>query len=140
MTLEWCTTTPRPGQPHSGISAPPVSRVKGDWSQHLGEVRGGLWRQADASRLRLAFRHPMDTGMVDNIAAYYLSDLTVTSSTGRPIGTFRFQAALAEDPVLTLRPRLRAGEGVRFDGRDTNGIEFRGSVAAAAATPPGSGG
>lgn len=111
-----------------GCSAPPVSRVKGDWSQHLGEVRGGLWQVDGAARLRLGFRHPMDTGLVDNIAAYYLDELVVTSSTGRPLGRFKFQAAMAEDPVVTLQPHLREGESIRFDGRDTNGIEFRGSV------------
>ncbi|WP_298091141.1 quinoprotein dehydrogenase-associated SoxYZ-like carrier [uncultured Sphingomonas sp.] len=111
-----------------GCSAPPVSRVKGDWSQHLGEVRGGLWQRDGTARLSLAFRHPMDTGLVDNIAAYYLDELAVTSSTGRPLGKLKFQAALAEDPVIALQPHLREGEGVRFDGRDTNGIEFRGRV------------
>lgn len=111
-----------------GCSAPPVSRVKGDWSQHLGEVRGGLWKQDGTARLRLGFRHPMDTGLVDNIAAYYLDELAVTSSTGRPLGWFKFQAAMAEDPVVTMQPHLRDGESIRFDGRDTNGIEFRGSV------------
>ncbi len=111
-----------------GCSAPPVSRVKGDWSQHLGEVRGGLWQQAGAARLRLAFRHPMDTGLVDKIAAYYLEDLAVTASSGRRLGTFKFQAAMAEDPVVTLQPHLREGESVRFAGRDTNGIDYRGAV------------
>lgn len=115
-----------------GCSAPPVSRVKGDWSQHLGEVRGGLWQRAEGARLRLAFRHPMDTGFVNNISAYYIDELAVTSSTGRPLGTFKFQAAMAEDPVVTLQPHLKAGEGVRFDGRDTNGIEYKGAVAATA--------
>ena len=114
-----------------GCSAPPVSRVKGDWSQHLGEVRGGLWQDGGGSRLRLAFRHPMDTGLVDNIAAYYLNDVAITASTGRLLGSFKFQAALAEDPVVTLQPRLRPGETVRFDGRDTNGVEFRGDVSLA---------
>lgn len=113
-----------------GCSAPPVSRVKGDWAQHLGEVKGGLWpREGGSARLRLAFRHPMDTGLVNNIAAYYLDELAVTSTSGRPLGTFKFQAAMAEDPVITLQPHLSPGEGIRFDGRDTNGIEYRGSVA-----------
>lgn len=113
-----------------GCSAPPVSRVRGDWAQHLGEVRGGLWRQGDAARLRLAFRHPMDTGLVDNIAAYYLDTLAVTAPDGRALGTLRFQAALAEDPVITLQPHLRAGEGVRFAAHDTNGIDYAGEVSA----------
>ncbi len=112
-----------------GCSAPPVSRVKGDWAQHLGEVRGRLWHDAAGSRIQLAFRHPMDTGLVDNIALYHLEELTLTGADGRMLGHVRMQAAVAEDPVITLMPRARAGEAVRFAGRDTNGVEFRGTVA-----------
>lgn len=113
-----------------GCSAPPVSRVKGDWAQHLGEVRGGLWPHAGGARLQLSFRHPMDTGFVDNIATYYIEDLKLSASGGKPLGRVKLQASVAEDPVLTLEPAVPAGESVRFDGRDTNGIEYRGTVGA----------
>ncbi len=113
-----------------GCSAPPISRVKGDWAQHLGEARGRLWTGPDGARLRLAFRHPMDTGLVDRISAYFIDDLTVRSSSGQLLGEVKMQAAVAEDPVLTLMPRVAAGEGVTFAGRDTNGIEYSGVVTA----------
>lgn len=116
-----------------GCSAPPVSRVKGDWAEHLGEVRGALWPQAGGgARATLAFRHPMDTGLVDNIAAYHLEELRLTGADGRRLGTLRLQAAVAEDPVLTLMPNARAGEAVAFHGRDTNGIDYRGTLHAVA--------
>ncbi|URW76334.1 quinoprotein dehydrogenase-associated SoxYZ-like carrier [Sphingomonas donggukensis] len=117
-----------------GCSAPPVSRVKGDWAQHLGEVRGRLWTGADGARLRLAFRHPMDTGLVDKISAYYIDDLKLRTADGRALGEVKMQAAVAEDPVLTLMPKVRAGDTVVFAGRDTNGIDYAGSVAAIADT------
>ena len=113
-----------------GCSAPPVSRVKGDWAQHLGESRGRLWNTGTASRVMMAFRHPMDTGFVDNIPAYYLEEVTVTGSSGAAIGTVRMQASVAEDPVLTLMPRIAAGETVSFAGRDTNGIDYAGTLMA----------
>ena len=112
-----------------GCSAPPVSRVKGDWAQHLGEVRGGVWRRDGHTRATLAFRHPMDTGFVDNIASYYIDTLTLTGADGRKLGEVRMQAAVSEDPVLTLMPRARGGEAVAFHARDTNGIEYRGTLA-----------
>ncbi len=120
-----------------GCSAPPVSRVKGDWSDRLGEVRGRLWQAAgggaSASRVQLAFRHPMDTGLVDNIAVYHIDDLKLTGAGGRALGEMKMQAAVSEDPVITVMPRTRAGEAVAFAGRDTNGVEFRGSVPTGAA-------
>lgn len=113
-----------------GCSAPPVSRVKGDWAQHLGEVRGGLWPHPGGARLQLSFRHPMDTGFVDNIASYYIDDLALTGTSGQSFGRVKLQASVAEDPVLTIEPLLAPGESVRFDGRDTNGIVYRGTVGA----------
>ncbi|WP_245841654.1 quinoprotein dehydrogenase-associated SoxYZ-like carrier [Sphingomonas lenta] len=113
-----------------GCSAPPVSRVKGDWAQHLGEVRGRLWSGASGARVQLAFRHPMDTGLVDNIAIYHIDDLRLTAADGRMLGEVKMQAAVAEDPVLALMPRTRPGEAVRFAGRDTNGVEFAGTLEA----------
>lgn len=111
-----------------GCSAPPASRVTGDWAQHLGEVRGALWRHGDTTRAQLALRHPMDTGLVDNIASYFIDQLTLTGADGRSLGTVTMQAAVAEDPVLTLQPRVRAVEAVRFHARDTNGIDYRGTL------------
>ena len=112
-----------------GCSAPPASRVSGNWAQHLGEVRGGLWRTATGPRAQIAFRHPMDTGFVANIASYYIDQLTLTGADGRSLGMVAMQAAVAEDPVLTLLPHARTGEMVRFHARDTNGIDYRGTLA-----------
>jgi sulfur-oxidizing protein SoxY len=111
-----------------GCSAPPASRVKGDWAQHLGEVRGALWRSAGTTRAQLAFRHPMDTGFVNNISSYYVDELALTGADGRSLGKVKIQAAVSEDPVLTVLPRARAGEAVRFHARDTNGIDYRGTL------------
>lgn len=55
-----------------GCSAPPLSRVRGDWAQHLGEIRGEAWpaEKVGVARLRIVMRHPMDTGFVANIPTY----------------------------------------------------------------------
>lgn len=121
-----------------GCSAPPVSRVKGDWAQHLGEVRGRLWRTRAGPRVQLAFRHPMDTGLVNNIALYHLEELRLTAPDGRDLGSLKMEAALSEDPVITLMPRARPGEAVAFAGRDTNGVEFAGELTEAAGAGAGS--
>lgn len=115
-----------------GCSAPPVSRVKGDWAQHLGEARGRVWQQGGATRLMLAFRHPMDTGFVDNIPAYHLETLTLTGEGGRLLAQIEMQASVGEDPVIALRPRARPAERIAFAARDTGGIESTGVLAASA--------
>lgn len=107
-----------------GCSAPPISRVKGDWSRHLGEVRGRAWADGGDTRLRLAFRHPMDTGFVDNIATYHIDELKLATATGQDVGTIRMLASVSEDPVITVMPRTKTGETLLLAGRDTNGISY----------------
>lgn len=120
-----------------GCSAPPVSRVKGDWAQHLGEMRGEAWPAGPAlSRLRITFRHPMDTGLVDNIPTFHLESLAVKGGDGRTLASMEIWAAVAEDPALTLMPRAGAGEALRIEARDTNGRDYRATVAVPKASVP----
>lgn len=116
-----------------GCSLPPVSRVKGDWAQHLGEVRGiALWAAA-GTRIRLAFRHPMDTGFVDNIPTYNLEEVALTGPDGATLGRMQIEASVAEDPDITVIVDVPKGGTVTMAGRDTNGIEYGARLTPAAA-------
>ncbi len=119
-----------------GCSTPPVSRVKGDWAQHLGEIRGEAWPVGETqSRLRVSFRHPMDTGLVDNIATYHLETLRVANAAGRTLGDMEIWAAVAEDPALTLMLDAAAGESLTVDARDTNGRDYHAVIGVAKQSP-----
>lgn len=118
-----------------GCSAPPVSRVKGDWADHLGEIRGEAWPMANGvSRVRLSFRHPMDTGFVANIATYHLEALSVKAGE-RTLGEMEIWAAVAEDPAITLMVDGGAGEPLRVEARDTNGRDYRAALSVARQSP-----
>lgn len=109
-----------------GCSAPPLSRVKGDWAEHLGEMRGAAWNEGGETRLRIAFRHPMDTGLVENIPAYNIDTLTVTAADGRKLADMTVFGSVAEDPGFTL---VVAGAGpLTVAARDTSGLEFKGAL------------
>jgi sulfur-oxidizing protein SoxY len=119
-----------------GCSAPPVSRVKGDWADHLGEIRGEAWPMADGvSRLRLNFRHPMDTGLVDNIATYHLEALAVKDAGGRTLGEMEIWAAVAEDPAITLMVDGKPGDALTIAARDTNGRDYKAALSIARQSP-----
>lgn len=111
-----------------GCSAPPVGRVKGDWAEHLGEVRGMALRDGTGTRVRLAFRHPMDTGFVANIPTYNLEEVSLTGADGRSYGTMRLEASVAEDPTITVIANAKAGEVIVLRGSDSNGIRYDGRV------------
>lgn len=118
-----------------GCSAPPVSRVKGDWADHLGEMRGAAWPEGDGLRLRLGLRHPMDTGLVENIPAYNLDELKVTDAAGKLLGAMTIWGSVSEDPSFTLLVKPSASGPVAIAARDTNGREFDGKLALAGNGP-----
>lgn len=109
-----------------GCSAPPLSRVRGDWAEHLGEIRGEAWPTGEAgvSRLRILVRHPMDTGYVENIPAYNIERIAVKSASGEALGELDMWASVSEDPAITLMPHARPGEALTFDARDSNGRDY----------------
>ncbi|WP_420143814.1 quinoprotein dehydrogenase-associated SoxYZ-like carrier [Sphingobium sp.] len=118
-----------------GCSAPPVSRVRGDWADHLGEIRGEAWPMRDGvSRIRLGFRHPMDTGLVDNIATYHLESLVVKAGE-QVLGDMEIWAAVAEDPAITLMVDGKAGQGFQVEARDSNGRDYRATLNMARQSP-----
>lgn len=110
-----------------GCSAPPVSRVKGDWAEHLGEMRGRGWIEGADARLRFSFRHPMDTGLVENIPAYNIEKLTVSTSDGREVAHMQIYGSVAEDPAFTLIVPGADGP-LSIAARDTSGLEFDGAI------------
>lgn len=116
-----------------GCSAPPLSRVRGDWSDHLGEVRGLAVRSDGATRIRLAFRHPMDTGLVGNTPSYHLERLALTGTDGRNYGELQVEASVAEDPVITVIADTGTAPSLTLAGNDTNGIAYGGTLPVTAA-------
>lgn len=112
-----------------GCSAPPASRVRGDWAEHLGEVRGAAWTDIDRDmvRLRMTFRHPMDTGLVENVPPYNIERLTIRDDAGKLLGEMDIFGSVAEDPAFTVMIESHGG-AVRFVARDTAGLEFSGQT------------
>ncbi|CAN5306360.1 hypothetical protein BH10PSE13_BH10PSE13_22620 [soil metagenome] len=116
-----------------GCSAPPLSRVRGDWAEHLGEMRGEAWPTTEkgTSRLRIMMRHPMDTGFVANIPTYNIEEVTVKSAAGKTLGEMEISAALSEDPAVTLMPHAAPGDALTVDARDSNGRTYVAQVVVA---------
>jgi sulfur-oxidizing protein SoxY len=112
-----------------GCSAPPVSRVRGNWADHLGELRGAAWSGADGTRVRLSLRHPMDTGLVENIPVYHIDELAVADATGRALARMTIHASVSEDPAFTLILAPGLSGALAVTARDTGGHDFAGTLA-----------
>ena len=105
-----------------GCTAPSAGSAQPDWAKHLGEVRSREWTQADSlTRLRVRIRHPMDTGLVAGIPAFYLQNLDLTDETGSVYLHLTTFEPLSEDPVLGFDIPDRAGHTLRLTGKDNNG-------------------
>jgi sulfur-oxidizing protein SoxY len=117
-----------------GCSAPPVSRVKGDWAQHLLTLQGRIWHRADGTRVAINVRHPMDTGFVDNIASYWLERLTISTG-GKVVGQLELQASVAEDPAIMLMLRPGSAGPVTVKARDSGGMEASALIAGQSPMP-----
>ncbi|MFM2404027.1 MAG: hypothetical protein RL223_1907 [Pseudomonadota bacterium] len=112
-----------------GCTVPGGSRADGSWSQTLGQVSGRLF-EADAtraagadaaSRLRLRIMHPMDTGLVNGVPAFYVSRLVVRDARERELLRIQTFEPVSENPVFSFdfaEPPLRP---LRIVGQDNNG-------------------
>ncbi len=111
-----------------GCAAPSAASLSGsNWEDNLNRVQARMWSREDGSdRIRLRLIHPMDTGLVENIPAFFVERLTLKDKDGEVLAHMEIFAPVSEDPVLTLEveDRFAGGGGYRIVGRDNNGNEI----------------
>lgn len=107
-----------------GCTVSGATRKDGSWSQTLGEVSGRLFTEvpgASASRLRLRVMHPMDTGLVGGIPAFFVNRLSVRDSADRELARLLTYEPVSENPVFSFDFAQPPQGGVRVVGTDNNG-------------------
>ena len=108
-----------------GCTVSGATRKDGSWSQTLGEVTGRLFSAApgadSASRLRLRVMHPMDTGLVGGIPAFYVNRLSVRDAQGRELARVQAFEPVSENPVFSFDFATPPAGGVQVVGTDNNG-------------------
>ena len=110
-----------------GCTAPGSTRKDGSWSQTLGDVTGKLYSRApDApSRLRLQVMHPMDTGLVNGVPAFYVNRLSVQDGKGRELARLQAYEPVSENPVFSFDFSSPPAGGVTIVGTDNNGNRIK---------------
>ncbi len=84
---------------------------------------------ATGARLRLHLMHPMDTGLVGGIPAFYLSRLEVRDALDRELLRLQTYEPVSENPVFSFDFRERPPGPLRVRGRDNNGNRIDATVA-----------
>jgi sulfur-oxidizing protein SoxY len=108
-----------------GCTAAGATRKDGTWAQTLGDVSGRLYSVApgseSASRLRFKVMHPMDTGLVNGIPAFYVNRLSVRDSADRELASMQTFEPVSENPVFSFDFNKPPAGGVQVVGTDNNG-------------------
>lgn len=117
-----------------GCTVSGATRKDGSWTQTLGQARGKLFASSpvggeNASRLRVMVMHPMDTGLVGGIPAFYVNKLAVRDEQGRELLRLATFEPVSENPVFSFDFPGRVAGGLRLTGTDNNGNRIDGRIA-----------
>jgi sulfur-oxidizing protein SoxY len=108
-----------------GCTVSGATRKDGSWTSTLGQVSGRLLSSsADggaATRLRLRVMHPMDTGLVGGIPAFYVNRLSLRDGAGRELAQLLTYEPVSENPVFSFDFASPPPGGVTIVGTDNNG-------------------
>lgn len=113
-----------------GCTVPGATRKDGSWSQTLGQVSARLFARPHddglaGARLRLQVMHPMDTGLVSGIPAFFVNRLSVRDGQGRELARLAAFEPVSENPVFSFDFARPPAGGVHVTGSDNNGNRIR---------------
>lgn len=116
-----------------GCTVAGATRQDGSWANTLGLVTSRVFDQSTVAmadpaaktntqaRLRLRVMHPMDTGLVGGIPAFYLNRLQVSSSKGEALLKMELFEPVSENPVFSFDFAQRIEGPLLLSGTDNNG-------------------
>lgn len=106
-----------------GCTVAGVTRTDGSWSRTLNQVQARFFTNLidNSQRLRVRIMHPMDTGLVAGIPAFYIEKLQLQDQTDRVWWRLALHEPVSENPLLTFELPVRPAGVLRLVGRDNNG-------------------
>ncbi len=118
-----------------GCTAPAATRNDGSWSRTLGEVSArafpsspALTGEAGSTRVRLRVMHPMDTGLVGGVPAFYINRLSLRDASGLELMRLNAYEPVSENPVFSFDFAGIAPGTLQLVGADNNGNRITGVV------------
>jgi sulfur-oxidizing protein SoxY len=113
-----------------GCTVAGITRRDGSWSETLGQASARLFPSSPvlgdaAARLRLRVMHPMDTGLVAGIPAFYLNQLSLQDADGRELARLASFEPVSENPVFSFDLAAAPRGPLAIVGSDNNGNRIR---------------
>jgi len=115
-----------------GCTVPGASRVDGSWRSTLNQVQARIFNNViDGSRrLRVRVMHPMDTGLVAGIPAFYIERLELRDADGQLWWCLEPHEPVSENPLITFELPREGPQRFRLQGQDNNGNRIDAEVGA----------
>ena len=115
-----------------GCTVPGASRADGSWKNTLNQVQARIFRTAveGSRRLRLRVMHPMDTGLVAGIPAFYIERLELRDASGTLWWRLALHEPVSENPLISFELPLDGPQVFRLQGQDNNGNKIEAEVRA----------
>jgi sulfur-oxidizing protein SoxY len=111
-----------------GCTVSGASRKDGSWAQTLGHGQAKLYAGSSATdqaaRLRLRVMHPMDTGLVGGVPAFYVNRLSVRDAKDRELARLLTFEPVSENPIFSFDFATAPAGPVAVVGSDNNGNRF----------------
>ena len=106
-----------------GCTVPGATRVDGSWRSTLNQVQARIFGNViDGSRrLRVRVMHPMDTGLVAGIPAFYIDRLELRDAGGELWWRIGLHEPVSENPLITFELPQEGPQAFRLQGQDNNG-------------------
>jgi sulfur-oxidizing protein SoxY len=115
-----------------GCTVSGATRADGSWQRTLGQVSGRLFDAVDpresGARLRLRVMHPMDTGLVGGVPAFFLRRLSVADASGTELLRMATFEPISENPVFSFDFIGRPEGPLQVRGTDNNGNRVEGRL------------
>jgi sulfur-oxidizing protein SoxY len=128
-----------------GCTAAGATLRDASWTKSLGDVSAKVFAQSvpagssnasannsskliTGTRLRLRVMHPMDTGLVSGIPAFYVNKLSLQEASGRELMRLNAFEPVSENPVFSFDfPGAPKGK-LQLVGTDNNGNRILGLI------------
>ena len=104
-----------------GCTVAGATRTDGSWSRTLNQVQARFFTNVmdNSQRLRVRIMHPMDTGLVAGIPAFYIEKLQLVDQAERVWWRLALHEPVSENPMLTFELPVRPEGVLRLVGETT---------------------
>jgi len=107
-----------------GCTVPGATRADGTWTQTLNKVAGKMFdanQLRDDARLRVQVSHPMDTGLVAGVPAFYIEEMILQDKNKQVLARLYPFEPVSENPLFSFDFDKKPVGPISLVGRDNNG-------------------